>query len=77
MLNRGIHRISGPRSVDVLNELIHRLLKNLKKRLGVEADPESHDEERHKRQHFTWREVVQLLVFRIRHGAEEDALVEP
>ena len=57
--------------------MVHRLLENLKERLGIEPDPERHDEQRHKRGDFPRSQVVQLFILRIGDRAEEYALVEP
>ena len=39
-------------------------------RLGIEADPEGHDDERHEGQHFARSQVVQLFVLGIGYGSK-------
>jgi hypothetical protein len=63
---RGIHMLVQPWSGGArCYQVIDRLLKNLEKRLGIQTDPERHDEQRHKGQHLARRQVVQLFVLRI------------
>src|SRR6202521_3887563 len=60
-----------------LHNLIDRLFEDLEKRFGIQADPQRHDDQWHKRKNFARREIVQLFILGIRHGTEEDPLIEP
>ncbi len=78
-LRGGVHRGARLRVVwtNDRNGVIHRLLEDLEKRLGIKADPECHDEERNECCHFARRQVVQLFILRIGDRAEEHPLIEP
>ena len=75
--NCGVNCLTRARCMNVLHDLIHGLLKNLEKWLGIEADPESHNQQWNEGQHFARGKVVQFFIFRIGNRAKENALIEP
>src|SRR5215469_170487 len=72
---RALHSIKV--GTPLLDNFLHRMFNERKKWLWIEADPESHENERDERGHFAEVQVRQVFVDGQRHRPEHHALVEP
>src|ERR1051325_342495 len=72
LLSRNL--IIGP---DLFHNRVHRLLNVLEKRLGIDANPQRHNHQRHHVNPLANVEIRQTLVLRIIDRAEKHSLVKP